>query len=329
MSLLTLVPNGGEFCVLRADIADRLISSGDGDGALLYLYLIRKSTVFDEQTAMRELGMDRARFERAVHTLKSIQVVSAPSAAVPRARAEDAPKYPSTEIAARRAADHRFDAVCHSAESVLGRTLTASALKTLYTAYEHLGLPADVLIDLLAYLGREKHPVTRRDIEQEAYLWADMGILTADDAAEYLARRENEKPLIAEMMRVLDMAGREPNPKEYRFLSELVHSGFTAEAVALARDKMYARLGKFSWNYLRGILQRWHEKNVHTAEEITALEPAVQTTPHGSLPAAPGTHPTAPAAPNPEQNPELEDWERDWLRQQEARIRRRKENNHG
>ena len=68
---------------------------------------------------------------------------------------------------------------------------------------------------------------------------------------------------------------------------------------------------------------------MHTAEEITALEPAVQTTPHGSLPAAPGTHPTAPAAPNPEQNPELEDWERDWLRQQEARIRRRKENNHG
>lgn len=326
MSLLTLIPNGGEFCVLRADIADRLISSGDGDGALLYLYLIRKSTVFDEQTAMRELGMDRARFERAVHTLKSIQVVSSPEIAAPRPRAEDAPKYTSTEIAARRTADHRFDAVCQSAEAVLGRTLTAAALKTLYAAYEHLGLPADVLIDLLAYLGREKRTVTRRDIEQEAYLWADMGILTADDAAEYLARRENEKPIIAEMMRVLDMAGREPNPKEYRFLSELVHNGFTAEAVALARDKMYARLGKFSWNYLRGILQRWHEKNVHTAEEITAFEPVTHSDPHASLPAAPDTHPAA----TPEQNPELEDWERDWLKQQEARIRRRKEiNEHG
>lgn len=325
MSLLTLVPNGGEFCVLRADIADRLISCGDGDGALLYLYLIRKSSVFDEQTAMRELGMDRARFERAVHTLKSIQVVSSPSEPVPRAhKSSDAPKYTSTEIAARRASDHRFDAVCQSAETIIGRTLTASMLKTLYTAYEHLGLPADVLIDLLAYLEQEKHPVTRSAIEQEAYLWADMGIYTAEDSAEYLFRRQTEKPMIAEMMRVLDMAGRDPNPKEYRFLSELIRNGFTPEAVALARDRMYARLGKFSWNYLRGILQRWHEKNVHTEAEITALEPAIQN--QNTLPAAPTTHPNHSIGQTSDQ---LEDWERDWLKQQEARIRRRKEHNHG
>lgn len=305
MSLTSLIPAGSEYCVLRADAVDRLLSCGDADGALLYLYLIRRGSDFREEDAMRDLHFSPERMERAVFTLTNLQIASAPRDLRPaKNTGSPSPRYTVSELRARRTDDRRFEAVCQTAESVLGRMLTESQLRTLYTAYDHLGLPADVLIDLLTYLKQEKQTVTRRDIEEQAYLWADMGIYTAQASAAFLSRLEKEKPIIADMLRALDMAGRSPSPSEYRYLSEFIRQGFDADAVGLAKERLYQRIGRFSWKYLKGILDSWHDKGVHTVEEITALEPAVkqQTAP-------------SPAAP---QSEKLQDWEKDWLDQLHA-----------
>ena len=305
MSLTSLIPAGSEYCVLRADAVDRLLSCGDADGALLYLYLIRRGSDFREEDAMRDLHFSSERMERAVFTLTNLQIASAPRDLRPaKSTGSPSPRYTVSELRARRTDDRRFEAVCQTAESVLGRMLTESQLRTLYTAYDHLGLPADVLIDLLTYLKQEKQTVTRRDIEEQAYLWADMGIYTAQASTAFLSRLEKEKPVIADMLRALDMAGRSPSPSEYRYLSEFIRQGFDADAVELAKDRLYQRIGRFSWKYLKGILDSWHDKGVHTVEEITALEPVVkqQTAP-------------SPAAP---QSGKLQDWEKDWLDQLHA-----------
>lgn len=319
MSLTSLIPTGGEFCVLRAQVVDSLIACCDGDSALLYLYLVRQGQSFDERTALRTLGMTRDRYDRAVHTLTSLHLVTTPTEAQPKRPDPSAhpPRYTASEMRARREGDHRFASVCQTAEIVLGRTLTESQLRTLMNAYEHLGLPADVLIDLLTYLHREKGIVSRRDIEEQAYLWADMGIFTAEAASEFLARREAEKPLMDAMLRALDMAGRDPAPDEYRYLSGFIHQGFDADAAALARQRMYTRLGKFSWKYLKGILDSWHQKGLHTAAEITAVEPELRQ----PQPAAVSTPSTSPA-----DTGGLADWERDWL--DEFTALTRKEDNH-
>ena len=174
-------------------------------------------------------------------------------------------------------------------------------------AYEYLGLPADVLIDLLTYLHRSKGTVSRRDIDEQAHLWADMGIFSADAAAAFLAQREREKPLMDEMLRVLDMAGRDPAPDEYRYLSQFIRQGFDAEAVRIAKTRMYDRLGKFSWKYLNGILESWHKKGLHTAAEITAVEPDLRQ----PVSAKQVQNPSAP--PQAAENGGLADWEREWL----------------
>ena len=316
MSLTSLIPTGGEFCVLRAQVVDSLIACCDGDSALLYLYLVRQGSSFDERAALRTLGLTRDRYDRAVHTLTSLHLVTTPEQAQPKPDKPCAqpPRYTAAEMRVRRDGDHRFASVCQTAEMVLGRMLTESQMRTLMTAYEHLGLPADVLIDLLTYLHREKGVVSRRDIEEQAYLWADMGIFTAEAAAEFLARREAEKPLMNEMLRALDMAGRDPAPEEYRYLSGFIRNGFDAEAVSLAKDRMYARLGKFSWKYLKGILDNWHQKGLHTAAEITAVEPVLRQ---------PQYKPAVPAPSAPQQSGNLSDWEREWM--QELNVIHQKE----
>lgn len=306
MSLTSLIPAGSEYCVLRADAVDRLLSCGDSDGALLYLYLIRRGASFCEEEAMRDLHFSPERLARAVFTLKNLQIASEPRALRPSKSTDSpAPRYTVSELRSRRTGDRRFEAVCQTAEAVLGRMLTESQLRTLYMAYDHLGLPADVLIDLLTYLKQEKKSVTRRDIEEQAYLWADMGIFTAQASSAFLSRLEQEKPVIAAMLRALDMAGRSPSPSEYRYLSEFIRQGFGPDAVALAKERLYQRIGRFSWKYLKGILDSWHDKGVHTVEEITALEP-------DSAPK--NISASAPAA----QTDKLQDWEKDWLDQLHA-----------
>ena len=304
MSLSSLIPAGGDFCVLRADVVDTLLTCRDGDSALVYLYLVRKGQAFDEREALRDLHLTRDRYDRAVHTLTNLRLVHTPNEQPVQERSAVPPRYSVSEMRAQREDDHRFASVCQTAEIVLGRPLTDSQTRTLMNAYEYLGLPADVLIDLLTYLHRSKGTVSRRDIDEQAHLWADMGIFSADAAAAFLAQREREKPLMDEMLRVLDMAGRDPAPDEYRYLSQFIRQGFDADAVELAKDRLYQRIGRFSWKYLKGILDSWHDKGVHTVEEITALEPAVkqQTAP-------------SPAAP---QSEKLQDWEKDWLDQLHA-----------
>lgn len=304
MSLSSLIPAGGDFCVLRADVVDTLLTCHDGDSALVYLYLVRKGQAFDEREALRDLRLPRDRYDRAVHTLTNLRLVRTPNEQPAQERASAPPRYTLSEMRTCRDNDHRFASVCQTAEIVLGRTLTESQLRTLMNAYDYLGLPADVLIDLLTYLHRSKGIVSRHDIEEQAYLWADMGIFTAEAAADFLAQREREKPLMDTMLRALDMAGRDPAPDEYRYLSRFIRRGFDAEAVKIAKERMYDRLGKFSWKYLNGILENWHQKGLHTAAEITAIEPNLRQPIANKQPQNP-----SPST----NNGNLADWEREWL----------------
>lgn len=313
MSLPSLLLPEGEFRVIRCDIADKLLACGDGDSALLYLYVLRRGNAYQEKTAMRELGFSKERYDRAVFTLTSLTIRETVPAPQPSSDPAAAPKYAMNELRQAREGDHKFAAVCVTAEDALGRTLNEGQLRSLYTIYDHLGLPAEVIIELLCYLKRDKGTISRRDIEREAYLWSDMGIYTAQEAQAYLARREAEKPLVGAMLEAMHVVGREPAQAERRLISESIEKGFTPDAVALAVRRMEQNIGKYSLNYLRKILVLWDEKGVHTVSEITALEPETAKKTQSA--------PTTAAASAPTGN--IEDWERDWLNEMEHRRKTR------
>lgn len=309
MSLSSLLLPEGEFRVVRCDIVDKLIACGDGDSALLYLYALRRGERLDETTAMRDLGFSRERFDRAVFTLTGLTLRE--SAPTPPA-AQDKPKYTAGELRQAREGDHKFAAVCLTAEDTLGRTLSEAHVRSLFTIYDHLGLPAEVIIELLSYLRRDRGTVARRDIEREAYLWSDMGLYTCQQAQEYLARAEAQKPLMDSMLAALHVVGREAVAAERRLASQCIERGFPPDAVALAVRRMEQNIGKFSLSYLRKILALWDEKGVHTVSEITALEPE-----------SAARQAQAASAASTVQPDKLESWEREWLEEVEQRKRAR------
>ena len=64
-----LLPEG-ELRVARCDMLDKLIAVGDGDAALLYLYILRHGGT-DGSAAARALRLSADHYERAAFTLNT------------------------------------------------------------------------------------------------------------------------------------------------------------------------------------------------------------------------------------------------------------------
>ncbi len=282
------------------EMLDKLINIGDGDAALLYLYILRHGNGTDSDTAMRKLKLPSDRFERAIFTLNSLNT---PAVAAVEDNPNAVPQYTASELRRARKEDHKFSAVCQSAEDTLGRTLTESQLRNLFTAYDHWGLSAGAIIELLAYLKNEKKEIRTRDIRKEAYHWADMGIVTAQGAQEYIARLAAEKPISEAIYRALSTDPQHPASKAQEVCRFALSHGFPPDAVELAMRRTGTKKGEKSFDYTLGILKGWEAKGIHTVSEITALEPETKI-----LPVA-----IAAGESRPTDNATLELWEKDWL----------------
>lgn len=109
---------------------------------------------------------------------------------------------------------------------------------------------------------------TLRQIEREGYAWARRGIDTQAEAAEYLRRYALRQEALPGYMRALQLGDRAPSASEEKYLSAWQEMGFEPEAVAIAYDKTVLRCHEFKWPYCNGILKKWHEAGLHTAQEI-------------------------------------------------------------
>lgn len=195
-----LLPEG-ELRVARCDMLDKLIAVGDGDAALLYLYILRHGGT-DGSAAARALRLSADRYERAAFTLNNLIAPTEKTKAATDKSAE-APRYTGDELRRARLDDQTFSGLCDAAEGITGRALTEGQLRCLLTIYDYLGLDAGATIELLSYLKSEKGTVRTTDLRREANQWADMGIVTAQAAQQYLTRRADEKPLSEAIYRAL------------------------------------------------------------------------------------------------------------------------------
>ena len=235
-----LLPEG-ELRVARCDMLDKLIAVGDGDAALLYLYILRHGGT-DGSAAARALRLSADRYERAAFTLNNLIAPTEKTKAATDKSAE-APRYTGDELRRARLDDQTFSGLCDAAEGITGRALTEGQLRCLLTIYDYLGLDAGATIELLSYLKSEKGTVRTTDLRREANQWADMGIVTAQAAQQYLTRRADEKPLSEAIYRALGADTEQPAPKEQRVCRFALAHGFPADAVVLRAARAADRRG--------------------------------------------------------------------------------------
>lgn len=199
---------------------------------------------------------------------------AAPPPAPPAA--ERLPEYTRADLA-RALEGAEFAGLTGAVEEKLGKKLTTPDVAILLGLYDQLGLPADVIFLLVGFCAErtaqrygEGRKPTMRQIEKEGYTWARLGLMTQESAAAYIRKYQRSREALPRMMRLLRLGDRPPAPSEERYLLAWGRMGFTDEAIERAYDKTMLKCKELKWSYMNKILDSWHEKGLHTLEEINA-----------------------------------------------------------
>ena len=263
----------GEVLAMTAQAADRLLKLDSGDAALLYLRLLRCGNT-------EGLKWTDARFQSALEQLKSQGLAPELPAAPPEppVQEEPPPDY-STEDITQALADNAstFPALAGEVERRLGKRLSTADLKSLYTLYDHLALPAEVILMLVGWCIEEvarKYGPGRKpflsQIRKEGFIWARRGVDTMERAEEHIEKLTRLRGRETEVLCLLDISPRPLVQREKDYIAAWDDMGFEDEAIRMAYERTVLKKQSMDWGYMNGILRRWHEKGLHTAAAVRA-----------------------------------------------------------
>lgn len=249
--------------------ADKIIACADGLCALLYLHILRRGS-FSLSSAARDLKRQESEVALAAQSLRRLGILQdeyLPS--------EELPEYDAQDWAQKAQADDTFEELVFEAQSALGKLLSSNDLRILLGIYDHLGLPAEVIVLLINHcIERYRHShgegrmPTMRYIEKEAWHWARTETLTLDMAEEHIRLQKERYEDEQRVKAVLQINGRDLTASELKYVQAWLDMGFSPEALSIAHDRTVISTGRLVWKYMDKIVSSWHEKNLHTPKEI-------------------------------------------------------------
>lgn len=239
----------------------------ESGAALLFAYLVAcgGSAVMPQP---HQLGMTPEELERAAKLLV-LYGVCADSAMPSHPRKEI--DYHPAELREARTGDKAFSGLCEYYEAALGRMLRKSELEILFSVYDSLSMPAEVLMLLINYCaGRSR--LTARELEKQAYQWDAAGVKTYAQAEKYLADLQRRHSAQAELMRLFGIYDRKLSESEQRLCDKWISYGYDKDLIALAYDRTVLRTGTLKWPYLDTILESWRTAGYKTRAQVEENE---------------------------------------------------------
>lgn len=262
----------GSILAMTDQAADRLLKLDSGDAALLYIHLLRRGTT-------QGMKWSPERLRAALEQLKGQGLAPAETPLPdPPAAEPPVPEYSTQDITvALEDSRSGFPALCDEVERRLGKRLSPSDLKSLYTLYDHLALPVEVIYLLVGWCSEEmvrKYGQGRRPtmpyISKAGFAWARRGIDTMERAEEYIGKLMRLRSREGEVLRLLDIPQRPLVEREKTYIAAWDDMGFADDAIRLAYERTVMKKQSMDWAYMNAILRRWHEKGLHTAVAVEA-----------------------------------------------------------
>lgn len=259
--------NTAQFSIEQSDMR-KLLGAASGDAALLYLYLRSGN---DPENAAQALHLNESRLACAAATLRQLGLWQQERKTL---IAGERPAYTEKDVLSAMDHDRDFRSLYGEIQRLMGRNLNTEEMKIVLGFVRYLGLAPDVICLLICYCkerarqrGSLRNP-SLRTIEKEAYAWAELGIDTMEEAAAYIQNQNLRNSQLGQLMKTLQIRGRNLTPGEDKYARKWLDMGFQMDAIAIAYDRTCVNTGGMNWAYMNRILTRWHEAGLMTPEQI-------------------------------------------------------------
>lgn len=178
------------------------------------------------------------------------------------------PQYSPQEISIYKQSNEEIKDLFSYAQKTLGKLLTYPDMNVIFSFYDWLRLPIDVIKVLLAYYSDK----SMNYIEKVAIDWAESGIDTIDKA-------EIKMQLYSQYTEILKSFGITGNrliiEKEKEYIDKWLNVyKFSIEIIKEACSKTVINTGNISFGYADSILEDWFKNNIKNLEDIKKLEEA-------------------------------------------------------
>ena len=150
---------------------------------------------------------------------------------------------------------------------MLGRVFTDNDLRCLYTMYDHLGLPAEVIMELTGWAVRRERRQKNNpaacprmpQVQREAFKWKRLGLDTLERAQDYLRRQEAVDGREWAILQAVGVTERRPAvEKEREFIAAWVELGVSDELIRMAYERTVYQKKTMNWPYMNKILSLIH-----------------------------------------------------------------------
>lgn len=160
------------------------------------------------------------------------------------------------------------------ASQYLGKTLNSSETEILLHIFDDFGFSPD-LIEYLIESSVEKNQKSLHSMEKTAAQWYENGITTVAQA-DGASQSVNQSSLA--VMNAFGISGRLLAQSETEYVQKWLNTyHFSLELVINACNRTIQAIGVPSFRYANTILSNWHKMQVHTLEDVQALDAAHQT----------------------------------------------------
>ena len=233
------------------------------------------------------------------------------------------PEYTRGDIADALEREQSFYGLSQEMERLLGRVFSDTDLKSLYTIYDYLALPVEVIFMLAGYVVRSSRrqkgdasPLPRMtEVKREAFRWKRLGITTVERAEEYLRDQESIDQREWGVLSAVGVTQKRPAiDKEREYIHRWVQWGFSDEMIHLAYERTIYRKGQMNWPYVNKILESW-KKSGYTTPQQVEQERGGQT--RKAQPQTQGARPQENYQPSASRIQQQADWLDQFLQEQE------------
>lgn len=155
------------------------------------------------------------------------------------------------------------------AEQYMGRTLSATDMKTITYFYDTLGMSTDLIEYLIEYCVENDHRSIHY-IQKVALSWADRKIKTVEEAKRSVVSCSK---IGYAVLKAFGITGRAPASSESTYIRRWEKEyGFSLELILEACSRTMSSIHQPSFDYTESILKSWSEKGVKNKKDIEALD---------------------------------------------------------